>query len=162
MIRVGLGYDAHAFDENRPLVLGGIEIPEAPGLSGHSDADVLSHAVADALLGAARLGDLGTLFPNDETWRNASSLQILTHTAQAVTGAGWTINNVDATVIAEAPKLAPWRESMIEAVASSLGVATSAVWIKGTTTDGLGWEGRKEGIGALAVVLIERSDEPVA
>jgi 2-C-methyl-D-erythritol 2,4-cyclodiphosphate synthase len=162
MIRVGLGYDAHAFDENRPLILGGIEIPETAGLSGHSDADVLSHAVADALLGAARLGDLGTLFPNDETWRNASSLEILNHTSQAVTGAGWTINNVDATVIAEAPKLAQWRESMIEAVASALGVATSAVWIKGTTTDALGWEGRKEGIASLAVVLIERSDDPVA
>ena len=162
MIRVGLGYDAHAFDDARPLLLGGVNVPDVPGLSGHSDADVLSHAVADALLGAARLGDLGTLFPNDETWRNASSLEILRHTAQAVTDAGWTINNVDATVIADAPKLAPWREKMIEAVAASLGVATSAVWIKGTTTDGLGWEGKREGIGALAVVLIERSDEPVA
>lgn len=162
MIRVGLGYDAHAFDDSRPLILGGLEIPDSPGLSGHSDADVLSHAVADALLGAARLGDLGTLFPNDETWRNASSLEILRHTAQAVTGAGWTINNVDATVIAETPKLSEWREEMIELVAAALGVATSAVWIKGTTTDGLGWEGKKNGIGALAVVLIERSDEPVA
>ena len=159
MIRVGLGYDAHGFDPGRPLVLGGMVIPDTPGLAGHSDADVLSHAIADALLGAARLGDLGTLFPDNATWRNASSLDILVHTARAVTDAGWSINNVDATVISEAPKLAPFRESMIDLIAASLGIATSAVWVKGTSTDGLGWEGKKEGIGALAVVLIERSDQ---
>lgn len=161
MIRVGLGYDAHGFDPERPLVLGGMVIPDAPGLAGHSDADVLSHAIADALLGAARLGDLGTLFPDNATWRDASSLDILVHTARAVTDAGWSINNVDATVIAETPKLAPFRENMIDLIAASLGIATSAVWIKGTSTDGLGWEGKKEGIGALAVVLIERTDRPL-
>ena len=158
MIRVGLGYDAHAFEEGRRLILGGVEIPGSLGLAGHSDADVASHAIADALLGAARLGDLGTLFPNDQRWRAASSLDILAHTAQAVTGAGWSIVNVDATIVAEAPKLAPHREAMIDLVASALGLATSAVWLKGTSTDGLGFAGRGEGIAALAVVLIERPD----
>lgn len=161
MIRVGLGYDAHAFAPKRQLILGGIVIPDEPGLAGHSDADVLSHAIADALLGAARLGDLGTLFPNDDRWKDASSLDILVQSARAVTDAGWSINNVDATVVAESPKLAPYRESMIDLVAASLDIATSAVWIKGTSTDGLGWEGRREGISALAVVLIERPDTPL-
>ena len=161
MIRVGLGYDAHKFDDSRPLILGGMLIPDAPGLAGHSDADVLSHAIADALLGAARLGDLGTLFPDNATWRDASSLDILSHTARAVTDAGWSINNVDATVVAETPKLAPFRDNMIDLIAASLGIATSAVWVKGTSTDGLGWEGDREGIGALAVVLIERTDRPL-
>lgn len=158
MIRVGLGYDAHAFEAGRPLVLGGVEIVAERGLAGHSDADVVSHAIADALLGAARLGDLGTLFPNDERWRNASSLDILAHTAHAVTGAGWSIVNVDATIITESPKLAAHREEMIDLVASALELATSAVWLKGTTTDGLGFTGRGEGIAAMAVVLIERPD----
>lgn len=161
MIRVGLGYDAHAFDPDRQLTLGGIVIPDSPGLAGHSDADVLSHAIADALLGAARLGDLGTLFPNDDRWKDASSLDILVHSARAVSDAGWSINNVDATVVAEFPKLAPYRENMIDLVAASLDIATSAVWLKGTSTDGLGWEGRKEGISAVAVVLIERPDTPL-
>ncbi len=158
MIRVGLGYDAHAVDDARPLVLGGIEIPGARGLAGHSDADVLSHAIADALLGAARLGDLGTLFPNDERWRGASSLDILSHTARAVTDAGWSIVNVDATIVAEQPRLAPHRDAMIDLVASTLGLATSSVWVKATTTDGLGFYGRGEGMAAMAVVLIERPD----
>ena len=160
-MRVGLGYDVHAFDESRELVLGGVSIPGAPGLSGHSDADVVSHAIADALLGAARLGDLGTLFPSDERWAGASSLEILSHTAKAVSDARWSIVNVDATVVAQAPKLAPYREKMIDVVAASLGLATSAVWIKGTTTDGLGFTGRNEGIAAMAVVLIERPDAPI-
>lgn len=160
-MRVGLGYDVHAFDEARDLVLGGVAIPDAPGLSGHSDADVVSHAIADALLGAARLGDLGTLFPNNERWAGASSLEILSHTAKAVSDARWSIVNVDATVVAQTPKLAPYREKMIDVVAASLGLATSAVWIKATTTDGLGFTGRTEGIAAMAVVLIERPDGPI-
>ena len=158
MIRVGLGYDAHAFDPDRKLILGGVEVPGASGLAGHSDADVLSHAIADALLGAARLGDLGSLFPNDDTWKDARSLDILVHTAQAVADAGWSISSVDATLIAAAPKLAPHRQRMIDLISASLNIATSAVWIKATTTDGLGWEGRSEGVGAMAVVLIERPD----
>lgn len=161
MMRVGLGYDVHAFDEGRELVLGGVSIPDASGLSGHSDADVISHAIADALLGAARLGDLGTLFPSNERWAGASSLEILSHTAKAVSDARWSIVNVDATVVAQVPKLAPYREKMIDVVAAALGLATSAVWIKATTTDGLGFTGRTEGIAAMAVVLIERADAPV-
>lgn len=160
-MRVGLGYDVHGFDASRPLVLGGVTIPDGPGLAGHSDADVVSHAIADALLGAARLGDLGTLFPNDERWRDASSLEILNHTAEALSDARWSIVNVDATVAAETPRLAPHRDNMIELVATSLGLATSAVWIKATTTDGLGFTGRGEGISAMAVVLIERADAPL-
>lgn len=160
-MRVGFGYDVHAFDASRDLILGGVPIADAPGLVGHSDADVVSHAIADALLGAARLGDLGSLFPNDERWAGASSLEILTHTARAVTEARWSIVNVDATVVAEAPKLAPYREKMIEAVAASLGLATSTVWIKATTTDGLGFTGRGDGIAAMAVVLIEGPDGPI-
>ena len=157
MIRVGLGYDVHAFDTDRALVLGGVEIPDAPGLAGHSDADVVSHAIADALLGAARLGDLGSLFPNDERWAGASSLEILRHSARAVTDAGWSVVNVDATIVAERPRLAPHREEMIDQIASALGLATSAVWVKATSTDGLGFTGREEGIAALAVVLMEGS-----
>jgi 2-C-methyl-D-erythritol 2,4-cyclodiphosphate synthase len=162
MMRVGLGYDVHAFDDGRPLVLGGVTIPDAPGLAGHSDADVVSHAIADALLGAARLGDLGTLFPNDERWAGASSLEILEHSATALSDARWSIVNVDATVVSEAPRLAPYRDEMIERVAASLGLATSAVWIKATTTDGLGYTGRREGIAVMAVVLIERPDAPLS
>ena len=157
MIRVGLGYDVHAFDRGRPLVLGGVEIPDEPGLAGHSDADVVCHAIADALLGAARLGDLGSLFPNDERWAGASSLDILRNCIEAVGEAGWSVVNLDTTVVAERPRLAPYREAMIDQIATALGLATSAVWLKATTTDGLGFSGREEGIAALAVVLIEGS-----
>jgi 2-C-methyl-D-erythritol 2,4-cyclodiphosphate synthase len=156
VIRTGIGFDAHRFDETRRLVLGGIEIASSPGLAGHSDADVLSHAIADALLGAARLGDLGTMFPNDERWRDAPSSAILEATAGALRKEGWTICNIDATVIAEEPRLAPHRESMIDQVALALGIEAACVWIKATTTDGLGFTGRAEGIAALATALVER------
>jgi 2-C-methyl-D-erythritol 2,4-cyclodiphosphate synthase len=156
MTRVGLGFDAHAFDDARPLVLGGVTISGHPGLAGHSDADVLSHAIADALLGAARLADLGVMFPNDDRWRGASSLEILAATARALADAGWSIVNVDATVVAESPSVASHREDMIEAVADALGVAHDDVWIKGTSTDGLGFAGRRQGIAAIAAALIER------
>ncbi|MDP9235313.1 MAG: 2-C-methyl-D-erythritol 2,4-cyclodiphosphate synthase [Actinomycetota bacterium] len=157
MIRVGLGFDAHPFNERRPFILGGIEILGSPGLSGHSDADVLSHAVADALLGAANLGDLGALFPNDERWHGASSLLILSETADAVGAAGWSIVNVDATVVAEVPRLNPYRDRMIGNVSEALRVDQENVSIKATTTDHLGFVGRGEGIAAIAVVLIERA-----
>jgi 2-C-methyl-D-erythritol 2,4-cyclodiphosphate synthase len=154
--RVGLGVDAHAFDASRPLVLGGIEISSSPGLAGHSDADVLSHAIADALLGAAGLSDLGTMFPHDERWRDSSSLDILAATARALSEAGWSVANIDATLVAEAPKIAAYRAQMIAAVSSALGVDEAMVWIKATTTDGLGFVGRTEGIAALAVALVRR------
>jgi 2-C-methyl-D-erythritol 2,4-cyclodiphosphate synthase len=156
MISIGLGVDAHALDPSRTLVLGGVSIPGSPGLAGHSDADVLCHAVADAVLGAARLSDLGTMFPGDERWRDASSLDILTETAIAVRNAGWSISSVDATVLTEAPKLAAYRARMIATIASALDVEHEAVWVKATTTDGLGFVGRGEGITALAVALVER------
>jgi 2-C-methyl-D-erythritol 2,4-cyclodiphosphate synthase len=156
MTSIGLGVDAHGLDPSRTLVLGGVSIPGSPGLAGHSDADVLCHAIADAVLGAARLADLGTMFPDDERWRDASSLDILTATGTAVRDAGWSISSVDATVLAEAPKLAAYRPQMIAAIASALDVERDTVWIKATTTDGLGFVGRGEGIAALAVALVER------
>jgi 2-C-methyl-D-erythritol 2,4-cyclodiphosphate synthase len=154
--RIGMGVDAHGFDDGRPLVLGGISIPGSPGLAGHSDADVVSHAIADALLGAAALSDIGTMFPHDERWRDASSLSILSHTAAALEDAGWSIGNVDATIVAQRPRLSEYRDRMIAAVATALRVDDSDVWIKATTTDHLGFVGRSEGIAALAVALVLR------
>ncbi|MDQ3985096.1 MAG: 2-C-methyl-D-erythritol 2,4-cyclodiphosphate synthase [Actinomycetota bacterium] len=156
MIRSGIGFDAHAFADGRPLVLGGVEIAHSQGLAGHSDADVLSHAIADALIGAARLGDIGSLFPADDRWRDAPSTVILTETSQALADAGWKILNVDATIVAEEPRLDPYREQMVERMASALRVPTSEVWVKATTTDGMGFTGRGEGIAAFAVALIEK------
>jgi 2-C-methyl-D-erythritol 2,4-cyclodiphosphate synthase len=156
MNRVGLGFDAHAFDAGRPLILGGVEIPDAPGLSGHSDADVVSHAIADALLGAAGLGDLGGSFPADDRWKDASSLEILRDTVQQLTGAGWTIQNVDVTVVAERPRIWPHRTEMVQRIAEALGADPASVSIKATTTDGMGFIGRAEGIAALAVASVER------
>jgi 2-C-methyl-D-erythritol 2,4-cyclodiphosphate synthase len=154
-VKVGLGFDAHAFDPGRPLVLGGVLVPDAPGLAGHSDADVVSHAVADALLGAAGLGDLGSMFPPTEVWRDASSLEILAASAVAARDAGWELVNADVTVIAERPRLAPYRAGMSVRVAEALGAEPKFISIKATTTDGLGFTGRGEGIAAIAVVLLK-------
>lgn len=156
MIRVGLGFDVHSFAEARRLMLGGVEVPDTPGLAGHSDGDVLSHAVADALLGAARLGDLGERFPGTPEWQGAASVDILTEIGRSLREDGWSIVDVDATVVAEKPRIAPYRERMIEAVATALAVSSEQVSVKATTTDGLGVIGRGEGIAALAVALIER------
>jgi 2-C-methyl-D-erythritol 2,4-cyclodiphosphate synthase len=152
--RVGIGFDAHAFTEGRRLVLGGVVIEEARGLAGHSDADVVCHAIADALLGAAALSDLGTMFPDEERWRDASSLDILAEVARAVTEQGWRIANIDATVIAQEPRLGPHRKAMVATVAGALGAPEATVSIKGTTTDGLGFAGRGEGIAAIATALL--------
>ena len=154
MTRTGLGFDAHAFDASRRLVLGGVEIPDSPGLAGHSDADALSHAVADALLGAASLGDLGERFPATDQWQDARSLDILRESAAIVRANGWDIVNADATIVAERPRLTPFRDRMIANLAAALGVTTDRVSVKATTTDGMGFTGRGEGIGALAVVTI--------
>lgn len=154
MIRVGTGYDVHAFTDERPLVVGGVTIPYPRGLSGHSDADVLSHALIDALLGAAILGDLGTKFPATERWRDASSLDMLAETGSLVAAAGWKVQNVDATIIAEAPKMSGYREDMRANLARALGIDEASVSVKATTTDGLGFTGRGEGIAALVTVLI--------
>jgi 2-C-methyl-D-erythritol 2,4-cyclodiphosphate synthase len=155
-VRVGFGFDAHGVDERRPLILGGVTIEGAPGLAGHSDADVLSHAVADALLGAAALGDLGTRFPNDDRWRDASSMEILSTTVAMLAEAGWSVVNIDSTVVAESPRLDPYRQLMIANLAGALKIPADAVSVKATTTDGLGFSGRREGMAAYAVALISR------
>ena len=155
-MRVGFGFDAHAVDDSRPLVIGGIRIPEGPGLAGHSDADVLCHAIADALLGAARFGDLGERFPSDDRWEGTSSLEILYQIGVLLREEGWAIENIDSTVVAAAPRLSPLREEMVRAVAGALEIEPGAVSVKATTTDGLGFTGRGEGMAAYAVALISR------
>ena len=154
-MRVGSGFDVHAFDPTRPLIIGGVEIPDSPGLAGHSDADVLCHAIADAIMGAARLGDLGSLFPTDPKWKDASSLVLLGATVEAARAAGWTIGNIDSTVIAQAPQLSPYKAEMIANIATAAQVDQSFVSVKATTTDGLGFTGRGEGIAAMATVLLD-------
>ena len=153
-MRIGQGFDVHAFDADRPLMLGGVHIEGSPGLSGHSDADVVAHAVADALLGAAAAGDLGQSFPATPEWRDAPGSKILEAAARQVGGLGWRIGNVDVTIVAETPKLAPFREAMRKSVANALGMDVMAVSIKATTTDGLGFTGRGEGIACYAVALL--------
>lgn len=158
MIRVGLGYDVHPLVEGRRLVLGGVEIASPYGLAGHSDADVLLHAIGDALLGAAGLGDLGTHFPpTDERWRDASSVEILRVIGELVSSAGWIIEFVDATLVAEFPRIAPYRERMRERIAQALNLSVSAVSVKATTNERLGFIGRGEGIAALAVATIRNA-----
>lgn len=155
-MRTGIGFDAHRFDESRPLILGGVTIDGAPGLAGHSDGDALAHAVIDALLGAAALGDIGTHFPSeDERWRGARSLDLLAEVVRLLQTRGLAVRNVDATVIAERPRLRPYVEKMREALAGVVGVEPSAVSVKATTTDALGFTGRGEGIAALATALVQ-------
>lgn len=155
-MRIGFGFDAHAFSDGRPLILGGVRIECPVGLAGHSDADVVSHAIADALLGAAALGDLGSRFPADDRWRGASSLDILAEATHAVRDAGFDVCNVDATIVAESPRLSPYVDDMVAAIAGTLGVDRSAVSIKATTSDRMGFTGRGEGIATLAVALIAK------
>jgi 2-C-methyl-D-erythritol 2,4-cyclodiphosphate synthase len=153
---VGLGIDAHAFaDARRRLVLGGVEIPFERGLLGHSDADVLAHAVADALLGAAGLEDIGHYFPDtDERYKDADSIEILRE-ARVLVGDNWTVANVDAVVICERPKVRDYRDAMQRNLANALGVEINRVSVRGTTTERLGFTGREEGIAAQAVCLLE-------
>ncbi|MBS0328012.1 MAG: 2-C-methyl-D-erythritol 2,4-cyclodiphosphate synthase [Proteobacteria bacterium] len=154
-LRIGSGFDAHAFAAGRPLVLGGVTVPFDRGLAGHSDADVLLHAIADAILGALALGDLGTHFPDgDPRWKDADSRRILRQAGSLAASARYAIVNVDATVIAQAPRLAPYVAAMRANVAADLGCETGAVSVKATTTDHLGFTGRGEGIAASAVVLL--------
>jgi 2-C-methyl-D-erythritol 2,4-cyclodiphosphate synthase len=156
--RVGQGFDVHALVPGRKLILGGIEIPFERGLLGHSDADVLLHAITDALLGAAALGDIGAMFPDtDEQNRGADSRALLREVARRVRDAGWRVGNIDATVIAERPKIAPHVEAMREAIAECTGVERLAISVKGKTMEKLGALGRGEGIAAQAVVLLVRS-----
>jgi 2-C-methyl-D-erythritol 2,4-cyclodiphosphate synthase len=154
-MRVGVGFDVHAFDPTRQLVLGGVPIAEAPGLAGWSDADALSHAIADALLGAAGLGDLGLHFPKDAVREGVSSQDLLSEVARLVQAAGYRIGNLDATVVVQAVRIGPHRSRMEETLAATLGIERTRVSIKATTTDLLGFTGRGEGIAAIAVALIE-------
>jgi len=160
VIRVGLGYDVHALVPGRRLRLGGVEIASSHGLLGHSDADVLLHAITDAILGAAGLGDIGRLFPDsDARYKGADSLDLLRTVAAKVRDAGWTIGNVDAVVVAERPKIAPHITAMTERIAAALEVTADAIGIKGKTSERLGFAGRGEGIAAQAVALLVR-DSP--
>jgi len=155
--RVGQGIDAHRFanEPDRALVLAGVTVPGGPGLDGHSDADVVLHAVVDALLGAAGLGDLGSVFGSSRPrYAGASSAVFVAETRRLLDAAGWAVGNVDCTVVAARPRLAPQRAAMTASLAALLGVAEGAVSIKATTTDGLGWTGRGEGVACLAVALL--------
>ncbi len=156
-MRIGHGYDVHRFQEGRRLFLGGIEIPSDKGLLGHSDADVLLHAVSDALLGAAALGDIGKHFPDtDNSFKDIDSKILLKRVVEAIGEKGYTVVNIDATVIAQRPKLAPYIENMRSCIASVCNIAADCVNVKATTEEKLGFTGREEGISAHAVCLIER------
>jgi 2-C-methyl-D-erythritol 2,4-cyclodiphosphate synthase len=154
-VRIGQGFDVHALVAGRRLVIGGVDIPHEKGLEGHSDADVLLHAICDALLGAAALGDIGRHFPDtDSRYKNADSRMLLREVSRLVEQADYRIVNIDATIIAQAPKMAPHISSMVNNIAADLGLSRGQVNIKATTTEGLGYTGRGEGIAAEAVVLL--------
>lgn len=153
--RIGQGYDCHALVPGRPLVIGGVTIPHRAGLLGHSDADVLLHAITDALFGAAGLGDIGRHFPDtDPAFKGADSRALLREAGRRVAATGYTVGNIDATIIAQAPKMAPHLPGMVDCIAEDLGIAAGQVNLKAKTNERLGWEGREEGIAAQAVVLL--------
>jgi 2-C-methyl-D-erythritol 2,4-cyclodiphosphate synthase len=155
--RAGIGYDTHRVSGARTLVLGGVELPGAPGLQGFSDSDVLTHAVIDAVLGAAALGDIGRHFPDtDPRYEGADSIELLREAVSRVGAAGWRVGNVDATVICEEPRIGPHVAEMASRLAAALGVEPGSVSVKGTTNEGMGFLGRGEGIAALAVAMIAR------
>jgi 2-C-methyl-D-erythritol 2,4-cyclodiphosphate synthase len=157
-MRVGIGYDVHRLVEGRKLILGGVEIKFEKGLSGHSDADVLSHAIGDALLGAANLGDLGTHFPDsDERYRGISSLRLLEQIRSKLTDRGFRIINVDATIVAQAPRLAPHIEKMRDRLSGTLEIPAENLSVKATTAEGLGFAGRGQGMACYAVVSLEKT-----
>lgn len=156
-MRIGLGYDVHAFAPDRRLVLGGVEIEHDVGLAGHSDADVLAHALMDAIVGALREGDIGRLFPDtDPEFKDADSLALLARVSDLMTARGFALVDVDCVVVCERPKLAPYRDLMRERLAAAIGVSADSVGVKATTTEHLGFTGREEGIAAYAVVLLEQ------
>lgn len=156
--RIGLGYDVHAFAEGRRLVLGGVDVPFERGLLGHSDADVLVHALMDALVGAMRAGDIGRLFPDtDPAYAGISSLELLRRVAELMRDGGWRLVDADTVLVLEAPRISPYRDEMRARMADALGVDVERVGVKATTTEGLGFAGRSEGVAAHAVVLLERA-----
>jgi 2-C-methyl-D-erythritol 2,4-cyclodiphosphate synthase len=155
-MRIGHGYDSHRFAQGRKLILGGVDIPHDRGLDGHSDADAVAHAVTDALLGAAGLGDIGRHFPpTDAEWKDADSLRLLARVVRLLEGRNYQVVNVDVTVVCEAPKIGPHAEAMQQRLASVLGIAPDHISIKGKSNEGMGWIGRGEGIAAFAVALID-------
>ena len=157
-IRVGVGYDSHRFAHGRPLKLGGILIPSETGLAGHSDADAICHAVADAILGAAGLGDIGEMFPDsDAANRDRDSIEMLAAAVERVLAAGLKVNQVDVAVVAEIPKIAPHRTKMRERLAAALGIDSASVSVKGKSNEGMGWIGRKEGIACIAVATLTKT-----
>lgn len=159
-MRVGFGYDVHRFSPGRKLILGGVEIPYELGLLGHSDADVLLHAVMDSLLGAAALGDIGKHFPDtDMEYKDADSMKLLENVASLIKDAGYVIVNLDACIVAQKPKISPYREQMVKNIANCLGIEETKVNVKATTTEKLGFEGRKEGISSHCICLIREEDE---
>jgi 2-C-methyl-D-erythritol 2,4-cyclodiphosphate synthase len=156
-LRVGIGFDAHALEDGVPLVLGGVRIDHPRGLTGHSDGDVLAHALTDAVLGAAGMADIGALFPSgDPRYAGADSIDLLREAWRQVQEAGWTLVNADVVLIGEEPRLAPHREAMRERLAGALDVESALVAVRATTTDGLGFTGRGEGLAAQAVALLRR------
>lgn len=156
-LRIGHGYDVHRLVEGRPLILGGVTIPYEKGLLGHSDADVLLHAVMDALLGAAALGDIGHFFPDSsEAFRDSSSVTLLRRVAALLQDESYAVVNLDATLLAQAPKIAPYREQMRSNIADALGIEISRVSVKATTEEGLGFTGEKLGMAAHAVAMLEK------
>lgn len=162
-MRVGTGYDVHAFVEGRPLILGGVDIPYERGLAGHSDADVLAHALMDALLSAMRLGDIGAHFPDkDPAFEGADSIALLKQVAELMSSHGWRLADADTVLVLEQPRVAPYRDRMRERLSDALGVPLECIGVKATTTEGLGFTGREEGIAAHAVVLLERTIDAAA
>jgi 2-C-methyl-D-erythritol 2,4-cyclodiphosphate synthase len=156
-VTTGIGWDSHRLVEGRPLIIGGVTIPFERGLAGHSDADVLAHAIVDALLGAAGLGDIGEHFPDtDERWAGADSLALLRAVVERVGEAGHVVVHVDGTVVMERPRLAPYKTAIRESLARALGVAPGSVSVKATTGEGMGFVGRGEGVAAMAVATLER------
>jgi 2-C-methyl-D-erythritol 2,4-cyclodiphosphate synthase len=157
-MRIGHGYDVHVFDPDRPLFLGGVQIPHSHGLLGHSDADVLLHAICDAILGAAALGDIGRHFPDtDPAYKGISSLTLLQKAVDLVRKKGFTLINIDATLVLQKPRIAPYISEMIQRITEATGLASDAINIKGTTTEKLGFTGRQEGVAAHAVVLLKEN-----
>ena len=161
MMRIGLGYDVHRLVPNRPLVLGGVVIPHEFGLEGHSDADVLTHAVCDAILGAAALGDIGQHFPaSDHAYKGASSLVLLSKTVTLAVRAGFAVRQIDATIIAQSPRIGPFRDQMRANLSSQIGIPIGMTSVKATTTEGLGYLGRREGVAALCIAQLKTCPSP--
>ena len=156
--RVGLGYDSHRFESSRPLILGGITIPDHPGLAGHSDGDAVTHALIDAILGAVSLGNVGTHFPpTEERWKDADSTELLSNSVEVIDREGWMVVNVDLTVICESPQISLFAPEMKERLSDVLQVPVERISIKGKTNEGMGWIGESKGLAVHAVALLERS-----